>query len=317
MKNTKSLEIKVGIVSLLATVILVFGIVFGSSLGFGSNSNILKIHFPNSSGVKKATPVTINGLESGVVDDVVPKDNGVEITVSLSSQADLREDASAIILLKEITGGKKIEITPGDSEVKFNYNNLLYGKPSSDIGDLVAVIGDVSGDAVTFLKRLDTISYSITKLLVEDKFGEKLNNSLSNLDSISEKVKIILDKNYNNINYSLENIESLSSDLKDFMKNKPEKVDTLLDNFNKLTDNINSFIESTDPTIQELKDLISNVNQVVEELKQKKGLLGKLINDEKFSEEIEKAINELGTFIEKIDKHGINVNARFGTRPKK
>jgi phospholipid/cholesterol/gamma-HCH transport system substrate-binding protein len=316
MRNTKSLEIKVGVVSLLAIIILIAGISFGNNLSFGSTNKTIKLHFPNSNGIKKSSPISINGHESGRVEEVKPFNNGVEIIASITNNSDLREDASAIILLKEITGGKIIEISPGISNNKFNYNNVLYGKSSTDIGNLVAILGDVSGDAVSLLRRLDTITYSINRLFVDDDFGAKLNNSLTNLDSVSEKVKLIIDKNYNNINYSIENIKSLTSDLKTFMKDKPEKIDSLLDNFNNLALRINQFVDDADPTLKEINDLISNMNSVVTEIKEKKGLIGRLINDDDFAKSFEEAISELNSLVQKINNHGINVNARLGTRPK-
>ena len=112
MRNTKSLEIKVGIVSTVAIILLVLGITFAGSFGLTANSNIIKIKFKNSGGIKKSNPVSINGLESGSVLSVSPVADGVIIEAIIPDNIILKSDATAIILLKEITGGKKIEINP-------------------------------------------------------------------------------------------------------------------------------------------------------------------------------------------------------------
>ena len=50
-------------------------------------------------------------------------------------------------------------------------------------------------------------------------------------------------------------------------------------------------------------------------VKNNKGLISKLIYDEKFASKLDSTFIDLSKFLEQIKKYGININARLGTRP--
>lgn len=315
MRNTKSLEIKVGIVSVVAIVLLILGISIGSDLNIKPDAKTLKIKFPNSSGIKTSSAVSINGVENGIIKSIESTEGGVIIETLIDPGFDLREDASAIILLKEITGGKKIEINPGNSPNKYNYNNILIGQSSADIGDLVAVLGSVSGDVVSLLRRLDTMSIAINELIQDKEFISSVKNSVTNLDSLVVSAREIIDRNKGKINSTMDDIAELADNTNDLIGNNKEKINKLINDLDAISTDLNQLLKNADITVKDFTNILRDVQKITDDINSKESTIGKLIRDEDFANRLDSAFSNLKNLLNQFEKHGVNVNVRLGTRP--
>jgi len=315
MRNTKSLEIKVGIVSVVAIVLLILGISIGSDLNIKPDAKTLKIKFPNSSGIKTSSAVSINGVENGIIKSIESTEGGVIIETLIDPGFDLREDASAIILLKEITGGKKIEINPGNSPNKYNYNNVLIGQSSADIGDLVAVLGSVSGDIVNLLRRLDTMSIAINELIQDKEFISSVKNSVTNLDSLVVSAREIIDRNKGKINSTMDDIADIADNTNDLIGNNKEKINKLINDLDAISTDLNQLLKNADITVKDFTNILRDVQKITDDINSKESTIGKLIRDEDFANRLDSAFSNLKNLLNQFEKHGVNVNVRLGTRP--
>lgn len=315
MRNTKSLEIKVGIVSVVAIVLLILGISIGSDLNIKPDAKTLKIKFPNSSGIKTSSAVSINGVENGIIKSIESTEGGVIIETLIDPGFDLREDASAIILLKEITGGKKIEINPGNSPNKYNYNNILIGQSSADIGDLVAVLGSVSGDVVSLLRRLDTMSIAINELIQDKEFISSVKNSVTNLDSLVVSAREIIDRNKGKINSTMDDIADIADNTNDLIGNNKEKINKLINDLDAISTDLNQLLKNADITVKDFTNILKDVQKITDDINSKESTIGKLIRDEDFANRLDSAFSNLKNLLNQFEKHGVNVNVRLGTRP--
>lgn len=106
MKNNHASDVKVGIVSLAAMLVLLIGIILGQGIGL-SSTTLIKMRFPNSGSIQATSPVLINGVKRGSVKDVINDRGSVLITAEMDNIDDIYSDATAQISILEITGGKK------------------------------------------------------------------------------------------------------------------------------------------------------------------------------------------------------------------
>ena len=113
MKSNKNLELKVGLLSIAAIILLVVGITLVKGISVSISQNVIRLRFEQSAGIQESAPVTINGVKRGSVTKVENDNGSVLISANLSDISDIKEDAFAKITMLEITGGKKIEIFPG------------------------------------------------------------------------------------------------------------------------------------------------------------------------------------------------------------
>lgn len=315
MRDTRKLEFRVGVVSLIGIILLIFGISIGKNLRLATNSNILSFEFSDSGGLKSGEPVVVNGVERGSITSVENLESKVIVKAALNKIDDIKKDATARITLLEITGGKKLEIYPGESNKIITTNDLIPGTTPADLPDLVAILGDVSDDAVILIRRLDTIAASASLLLSDEKFINDIKYTAANANNITTKLDNFIDDNYNELDNAITNLSELSTDLKNAFDENEPKIVEIIDELNSTIKETREVVSKAGLFIDGADELIANLNSVVQSIKNDDGIINKIIYDKEFSKEIENTLSNLKILLEAVNQHGINVNVRIGTRP--
>lgn len=314
MNNKRANEIKVGIVSLAAVIILIVGLVLGKGLTLSSTFSV-KMRFPNSGGIQLTSPVLINGVKRGSVTEVINDKGSVLITADMDNINDIYSDATARISILEITGGKKIEIFPGNSSTKFNNNSEIIGETPADIADLVAIAGGMINDLGGLIKRIDTVAYSVNTMLADGKINTQIRSILTNADALSGNLNNLLNNNMGDINASIKSIKSITTDLKASIGKNEPKVSKLIDELDGTMKQLNNLLGKTQNTVGNADALLADFKNISEQVKSGKGLAGKLIYDHKFANQLDSTVSSLTEFINLLKQYGVNVNVRLGTRP--
>lgn len=314
MQVTKSTEVKVGIVSVLSLIILIVGIVLVKGVSV-SNENEIKLRFLNSGGIKPSSPVVVNGVRRGTVKEIKSENNTVLIIATLDNIDDLKEDVSAKISILEITGGKKIEIMTGKSNVAFNGKNEIPGITSKDIGDLVGLVGDMSGDVVSLVRQLDSIATNINALLNDTIMIGNLKTTLSNTKDLTSNLNTFIIQNKSELTNTIQNLNILAKDLKVAVQKNEPKVSKLLDSIDVTVNKANKLISNLDLVSEDANKLITNVNTIVNDIKSNKSILNKIAYDKQFANDLDSAVNSISKLVDFINQNGVNVNVRLGTRP--
>ena len=315
MDAQKKTELRVGIVSLLALILLILGITFGKGFRQVMSSNTLKFSFPSSAGIEPGSPIVVNGVRRGAILEVTNQPNGVLITGRIDELNDIKKDASARITILEITGGKKLELNPGFSNEKLNVNNIIQGSNTADIGDLVVTLGEVSTDAVTLVRRLDTLTGEITKLTNDKEFMKKVKSTFDNANIITEDLKLLLKSNSKDINDIVKNARSLTARLDKAVEKGEPKIDTLLAQLNATLGKVDKLMGRGDGLFVKADTLLANANSIINDIKSNKSLVNALLYDKNMKSQLDSTLNSLNNLVNFISNHGVNVNLRLGTRP--
>ncbi|MGB9912979.1 MAG: MlaD family protein [Candidatus Kapaibacteriota bacterium] len=315
MKNIKKIEFKVGIVSFFATVILIAGLILGRGYKVSVSTQTIKFRFPNSGGLQTSSPVVVNGVKRGTVSSIRNDNGSVFVTATIDNVDDFRKDVRAKITILEITGGKKIEISPGSSNQPFDINSEIPGETAPDFADIVADLGFILSDAKQTIKHLDsTLSYA-NKFLADKNFINTTKAAIENANQTLLSMRQIFEANHENINQTLRTIREITSQLRnDYSKYEP-KVNRLVDKLEKISNETQIALDNGNLTIQRLDTTVSHLNQILNEIRNGRNLANKLIYDSELATKLDSTITNLSNFITIIQKYGVNVNLRIGTRP--
>jgi len=311
MKDTRSIEIKVGLVSILAVILFIIGITLGRGLYVSVNPVTVKIRFPNSGNIQISAPVFVNGVKRGAVASV-RNDN---VTADLDNVREFRRDVSARISILEITGGKKIEIFPGKSPEKYKIGDEIHGKTAADFADLVYMLGEIGNDGMLLIKRLDTLSVSINRIISDEQFINNLKNTVDNTAQISANANRLLSENINSIELTINNLKSITTELNESIKYNEPRFDTLITKFDLTLNDTRTLIAQTNKTIAEAELIVKDLKSMTDSVNHGSGFVNKLIYDKEFSMRIDSTISNLSKFIEHVQQYGINANIRLGGRP--
>lgn len=133
MNNFKSSSFKVGILTLVALIILIFAILWVQGRAFSSAERI-EVHFRDVNGMRTGSGVQMMGLRVGQVEEIVPVVDGeksyVKIKFVITAPNIKIPKASAISIQQSgIIGEQFLEITPPRTRVVYipaNNKSLLY-----------------------------------------------------------------------------------------------------------------------------------------------------------------------------------------------
>ena len=315
MVNQRRTEVKVGLVSLAALLILIIGISLARGCSVSVSQRTVKFRFDKSGGIQVSNPIVVNGVQRGYVNKVKNDAGTVYVEGTIDNSDDIFSDASAKISILEITGGKKIELNPGASGKKFDFDKEIPGKNSADIGDLVSFVGDLSSDAVVLVHRMDTLMAKVNEMLVDKKLAERLGNIAANADIMLSDAKSMLELNRENINVTLKNIRSIVESLKNDYKVYEPRLDTLFTNLSSTLNDAKKTIIKADTSLSSLNSILADAKNITNEIVTGRGTLSRLIYDPTLSAKMDSTITQLAILVKQIQDYGVNVNVRLGTRP--
>jgi phospholipid/cholesterol/gamma-HCH transport system substrate-binding protein len=167
-----SREVIVGAIVTVAILVFIFGTMWLSGRSVASD-NLARIQFANVSGLKRASPVRVSGVNVGKVERIEFIDVGkVLVTASLPEKIQPRVDAEAKIVSVTLVGDYAIDFDPGRAAEVLPTGKVILG--SQDLG--------LSGRAMELTDRADSILIG-AQAIVNKETAEQLRSTLTALEA--------------------------------------------------------------------------------------------------------------------------------------
>ena len=293
-------ETKIGLLAVVAIALLIFGFNFlkGKNL-FERNDKIYAV-FPRVTGLTNSNPVTMNGLQVGMVYKMEEKtrniNDGIIVTINLARNIDIPKNSLAFIST-EILGSGSIVIEPG------NANTFMS-----------------SGDTLVTLTKVGLLDRMTSSL---DPAIRSLGGTLQSVDSLVEVAGGYFDPNTkNNFQKIIANLSNASAGLNNLIVQQNSALNRTLANFDKLsgalaknTDNIDQTLANLNKTsanlanlklqetIDELGKTVASLNSAVAKVNSRDGSLGLLLNDKKLYTNLENTSRSLNILLDDLRVH--------------
>lgn len=315
MQSDKKKEFIVGLVALAGIVMLVVGVMLGENFSISGTEKTVQFMFPSSGGMKPSAPVVVNGVERGKVTSIENTADSVMITATLDRIDDITTNARARISILEITGGKKLEVYPGNSGSVITSDFVIRGRTAADLGDLIADVGEVSDDLKSIIKGLDTLIVNANGLLGDTLLMANLRSTMDDASETMTRINRIVTNNEAEINSSISNLAELSEELNTAVKEQKPNIEQIIADMKQVSEKAVTLVEKADTSFDDINKISADVRAIIDDIQNNESLLNKLIYDKALAERLDTVMYNLGTFVEKIEEHGVNVNLRLGTRP--
>ena len=301
MKDDRKTEIKVGLTVLAGVIIFIWIFGWAKNFSLQSNDQIIKVKFNNVSGLEIGDPVTVNGLRKGYVKEMIVGSNSVMVELSVEKNISLSKDATFAITMLDLMGGKKVEILPGNSTEKLNVDIPATGVFYADIPQAMSLLGSMQDDFVSVLKDVKISLTSLNSYLTDKKLNNDVKESLSNLNSLTKKLDMMLSENRSDLKTLTKNAVELTEKTNELVSDNKE-------NINRLFGDLKSILNKTD-------NLLTDLNTLAKETKDQQNNIGKVLYDENLYKDLKttiKQINELTSIlIDQLKNDGINVDANI------
>ena len=166
-----SREVIVGAIVTIAVLVFIFGTMWLSGRSVSSN-NLVHLQFPNVSGLKRASPVRVSGVNVGKVERIEFVDVGkVLVVASLPPKIRPRVDAEAKIVSVTLVGDYAVDFDPGRSSEFLPPGKVILG--SQDLG--------LSGRAMELSDRADSIMIG-AQAIVNRQTADQLKATLTAME---------------------------------------------------------------------------------------------------------------------------------------
>lgn len=288
MKLTK--EIKTAILVISSILLFIWGYNFLKGKDILTNYKTFYVLYDNVEGLATSSPVTLNGLVVGKVNQIEYLADKNKIKVSLQIKGDYPISPTTQVALYQTSpiGGKQLMIIPNFND-KTEAPNESYLISSSKLG------------------VLDKLSDKIIPL------EEKVESMIGNADAMLININEVLDpKTKQNIRQSLQNLNEVltefnqaSKTLNTILAENNKKISATASNLEKTTSNfavISDSLKKADFTaaIKNLELTLNKAQNIMAGIEKGEGSMGKLFKDDKLYSNFVKTSKEIELLLQDV-----------------
>ncbi len=292
MKITREVKTAILVISGILLFIYLFNFLKGNDI-LDSSRTFYTI-YENVEGLAPSTPVTINGLNVGKVQDISFTEDGsgkLLVKLIVEEEFNFSKNSEAQLYEAGLIGGKAIAIIPAFDNAE-NATKGTYLK-----GTIKAGLSELVNQRLTPLQeKLETTFVSADSLLVnlnsifDDRTKNNLKNSIAQLNTTISSFKS-----------TSESLNQLVSENQESLKSTLNNIENISDNLSKITDSIAE--SDITETISNLQTTISNFNKILIKIENGEGSMGRLMKDEGLYNNLEGATKELEALLKDIKLH--------------
>jgi phospholipid/cholesterol/gamma-HCH transport system substrate-binding protein len=317
--------ILVGLLLLCGVGILVYFINIAGRKGLGkSESYLVHVHFPDASGLASRSRVVISGIDIGKIDSVRLEKGKAVVTIRISDQYPLYEDASVLKRASSlISDDALLDIDPG-TEGKPRIPNdgwitNVRTAPSMDqvmasvqkiTDDVQKVTSSLAGSVgtpegkesvETILKQLAQTSVEINK--ASAKSAAQIAQILANLTKITGDVRALVPAQEKQIVAILENIKQITEQTK-------STIGMVHDIVNGQQGQVTGAMGQVRDTLGKLDATVGSVEKVAEGVEKGEGTVGKLLRDQDLAARVANTVKAATDYFDRLTGLKLEVGFR-------
>lgn len=289
-----STEAKLGLFVLLGIILLAYMSLRVGQWEWFTRGYEIKATFDSVAGLKRDVPVEIAGVEVGRVSKIRLKGSKAEVVMQISPEVAIPADSSAVIQTKGVLGEKYIEIippkpllgaAPASARKETRYlepgGEIEHTRSAADIDRLLRTMGDMSED-------VRKVTNSLGKVIGGPEGEQNLREIVENIREATRNMNEALTENRTQFREIMDNFASFSADLRELSAENRGRVSDTLENLSEAS--------------AQLERTMSAVERLANDVEQGKGVMGKLVSDQKTAEDLDTTLASLRDISQKINE---------------
>jgi phospholipid/cholesterol/gamma-HCH transport system substrate-binding protein len=287
--NSKSTELKVGILVLLACAILIFGLIWVKGVTFHQSRYRYSVLFPNVGSLEVGDPVSVSGVPKGKVEKIKLYQGDVLVTLNLTTDVVLKKDAKFTIMNIGLMGERFVAVETGYSDTLLDLSQFTHGYYDVGISEVMGRMGEMIAEIRRLTGHLETVIGSQSS-------QDALIQTIDNLRAITQKIDTLLDRNKDKFNQTMDDLSTASVYLRKMVKDNKDKLQSTVNNFSSASEKLDNITTTLDSVSIFLKNLSYKIESG-------EGTLGQLFNDTTLFEQIKKTTQNVDSLILDIKRH--------------
>ncbi|MCK4428204.1 MAG: MCE family protein [candidate division Zixibacteria bacterium] len=285
----KTIELRVGLVVVLAIAILVVGIIWVKGIRFNQTKYRYSVILPNVGALKVGDPVSVSGVEKGKVKKIQLYEGDVLVTLDLGADVVLKKDAKFTVKNIGLMGERFVDVQTGYSDTLLDLSQPVRGYYDTGIPEVMGRVGEM-------IDQLSRLVANLEGVLGTKWSRESMIETIKNLREISHDMNALLDRNKGKFDQTMDDLSYTSAELKKIIDQNKEKLQTTVDGFEQASVKLDNVVTSLDTISISLKKLTYKIEKG-------EGTLGQLVNDTTLYEQIKKTTQHVDSLILDIKKN--------------
>jgi len=310
---------KVGIFMLIVLAILGFFILRIEDIKISGRqeTRTVKALFGSVAGLQRKATVRVAGVEVGKVKDITLRDGKAEVTMDLTEDVPLRENASAQVVNLGLLGEKYVEINPGAPPAPLRVSQgevTLPGSSPTSIDEVTNQVSEIATD-------VKAITASLRSAMGGPGGEQRFDEIVENIRDVTASLRTLIDANSGTINVTAVNLRAMTDDLRVEIPKIAVSIDrvaaSLAGTVSENREDIRLVVENLRTLSGDLRKTTDNLNAITGQVKSGEGTLGKLLyNTEAYDKlnraltSVEGGVTELRTSIGRANKLGLDFGIR-------
>ncbi len=298
MRDNRKTELKVGITMFFGIILTLWIIGWAKNSFFYSETKPLLVKFNSVAGLNIGDGVYVNGVKKGLVTNIKLDKNSILVNLTFDSKIELTKDADFSIMMLDLMGGKKVEITNGSSSESMNFNDIQIGKFAGDVSTAMAALGSVQDELVSIIKDVKVSLDNINDFLTDKELKTNLKTTVIDAKLLLQKINLLITDNKLKIGELLDNSNKLVLNSNNFINSNEKEISNSISNLNLLLKNSDS--------------LIVKLNKISDETTGQKNNIGKLMYDETTYKKLLGTLEKIDILIDELNNQlkgkGLNVD---------
>ena len=283
-------EVKTAILAIVAIVLLIFGYSFLKGKNLLDSSRTFYAVYDEVEGLSPSSAVTINGLKVGQVTDInfLNKQGQLLVTFTVGKDFNLSKNSTAQVYGGGIIGGKSLAIVPEyESESIAKSGDTLQSNVEEGIMELVN-------------ERLTPLQQKLERTVVS---ADSLLTSINDL--LNDSTTYNINNTFKNLNQTMRSLKSTSGALEGIVQGNAENLNQTFDNLNTMSGNFKTVSDSLKAInlgqiTDDLETVVADFRGIADNLNNGEGTAGKLLNDDKVYNNLDRATKQLEELLQDI-----------------
>ena len=299
----------IGMIFMVSSAAFVAGLLYLQDISIRQASYTFTVLFDNIQGVNVGDQVDMLGKKIGKVSQsrITGQRISVELSIDNSFAFSIPVDSKIEVKSEGLIGSKYISITPGLNTKDYILpGETVEGLKEFDFAEITPGIVPLTQDLSAFARRL--------KATLGEEEKDKIRFTIQNIESLTSELdslainygRIITDEDKKNIKDFIKNLNGVVKDLKYGINKEIKKIDSILDDFKLVTDrseDLSKTITSLKDASQYFNESTEKLNNVLNNINNSEGTIGKLINDPSLYNNMSGLVEEMQLFVKDIKEN--------------
>jgi phospholipid/cholesterol/gamma-HCH transport system substrate-binding protein len=283
---SKNIELKVGLLVLAGAAIVILAIWLAKGYQYGREFYTVSALFPEVGALASGDPVAVSGVNMGKVKRLVLHEGQVLVTLELSTEVVLKEDASFIVKNIGLMGERFVAVRTGASPTPLDLSRPAAGSVDAGIPEVMGMMGEA-------IDNMNELVQLLKETVISPATLDKFSATITDLHDISGRLNAATRTNVPKLDTAIQNFAQLSQDLTDVLDRNRDAVDTAVGNFDLASRRLLQMLS-------QMEEASAKLRTFADDLEASEGTLRLLMEDRRLYDDIRTTAKNLDSLIQDI-----------------